>query len=222
MGTERVGRAGPTRSLFVQFRDGGRVVGYPLRSRGVAREEANHADSEKRRRYRAKLEENWNAKVRQLGEYANVRGHCNVPMRWKDNPALGSWVNKQRECYRAVLRAPASANAPPRISDARIAQLDALGLCWNVGTTRDGAGAAPLAERAWDDNARALAAYREEHGDCLVPCRLRANPTLANFVARAQKAFRGRRRPTPGAPGGRRPRRRPPPKPPRGRPPSGG
>ena len=30
METERVGRAGPTRLLFVQFRDGGDVVGYPL------------------------------------------------------------------------------------------------------------------------------------------------------------------------------------------------
>ena len=30
METERVGRAGPTRLLFVPFRDGGDVLGYPL------------------------------------------------------------------------------------------------------------------------------------------------------------------------------------------------
>ena len=30
METERVGQAGPTRILFVPFRDGGNVVGYPL------------------------------------------------------------------------------------------------------------------------------------------------------------------------------------------------
>jgi len=142
-------------------------------------------DSEKQARYRAKLEVRWNERIRQLEEYKQRFGHCNVPLKWKENPALGAWLNKQREYYRCILRGTQGGSRG--LSDARIAQLDAMGFCWNVEVTRDGTEAEVLAERSWNENLRKLEAYRAQHGDCCVSKSY--NGPLANFVC-ARRAFK--------------------------------
>jgi len=43
-------------------------------------------------------------KYAQLEEFRDVNGHCLVPKRYKDNPSLGNWVNKQRQNYRRYLK----------------------------------------------------------------------------------------------------------------------
>ena len=106
----------------------------------------------------------------------------------KDSPFL--FV--QRENYRAVLRGVPAAGGGPRISDERIARLDALGLCWNVRETKDGAAAELLSEKTWNANMRALVEYREKHGDCLVPQKYDA--TLANWVGSVRRAYKAQQK----------------------------
>ena len=43
-------------------------------------------------------------KYAQLEEFRDINGHCLVPKRYKDNPSLGNWVNKQRQNYRRYLK----------------------------------------------------------------------------------------------------------------------
>ena len=45
------------------------------------------------------------------------------------------------------------------LSEGQRTQLEALGMVWEPN------------EAAWDEGARQLAAYKEKHGDCLVPKR---------------------------------------------------
>ena len=99
---------------------------------------------------------------------------------------MGAWLNKQREYYRCILRGTQCGSRG--LSDARIAQLDAMGFCWNVEVTRDGTEAEVLAERSWNENLRKLEAYRAQHGDCCVSKSY--NGPLANFVACARRAFK--------------------------------
>ena len=36
----------------------------------------------------------------ELEEYRREHGHCSVPRRYRENPSLANWVNKQRQNYR--------------------------------------------------------------------------------------------------------------------------
>merc|ERR1712194_574103 len=40
--------------------------------------------------------ETWNEKFTKLEAYCASNGHCNVPQRYKTDPALGTWVDNQR------------------------------------------------------------------------------------------------------------------------------
>ena len=45
----------------------------------------------------------WMERVGQIIDYKQANGHTRVPKRYKENPALGNWVNKQRQQYRNYL-----------------------------------------------------------------------------------------------------------------------
>ncbi|KAL7545347.1 hypothetical protein ACHAWF_008699, partial [Thalassiosira exigua] len=54
----------------------------------------------------ASKEDRWEFHFRELLRYRRERGSCLVPQRYRENPALGRWVNKQREMRKAkALRA---------------------------------------------------------------------------------------------------------------------
>jgi hypothetical protein len=42
----------------------------------------------------------WEARLRELGDYRKIHGHCNVPQRYSENTKLAHWVGKQRTDYR--------------------------------------------------------------------------------------------------------------------------
>lgn len=45
----------------------------------------------------SKHDKAWNIRFEQLVEYKKQFGNCCVPLRFKSNPSLGRWVNRQRE-----------------------------------------------------------------------------------------------------------------------------
>ena len=45
----------------------------------------------------SKHDKAWNIRFKQLVEYKEQFGNCCVPLRFKSNPSLGRWVNRQRE-----------------------------------------------------------------------------------------------------------------------------
>jgi len=61
-------------------------------------------------------------RVRQLAAFRDAYGHTRVPKRYPLNPALGNWVNKQRQQYRNYL----SGMKPCSLNSDRIAILQAL------------------------------------------------------------------------------------------------
>jgi hypothetical protein len=62
----------------------------------------------------------WRDKVAQLQAYAHTHGGSTaVPQRFKDNPALGGWVTRQRHFRKKG-----------KLSDEKVAALDALGFDW--------------------------------------------------------------------------------------------
>jgi len=65
-------------------------------------------------------------KIHDLLEYKNIHGSCSVPKRYKNNPALGNWVNKTRQMYRKYKENKASSMTPERIQ-----LLDQIGFIWS-------------------------------------------------------------------------------------------
>jgi Helicase associated domain len=73
----------------------------------------------------------WTERFRQLQEFKDRHGHTLVPKRYKENPSLGNWVNKQRQQYRNFL----SGAKPCSLTDRRIEQLKLINFCWNATVT---------------------------------------------------------------------------------------
>jgi hypothetical protein len=76
----------------------------------------------------------WMDRVQQLQEYCASHGHTLVPKRYKANPALGNWVNKQRQSYRKYMRE----EQPCSLTSQQVDILNSIGFCWdasNVTTT---------------------------------------------------------------------------------------
>ena len=57
-------------------------------------------------------EEGWSRAASRLQAYREAHGHCNVPVRWKDEDgfALGTWVARQKREHKKYAEAPSSSS----------------------------------------------------------------------------------------------------------------
>jgi hypothetical protein len=109
--------------------------------------------------------DSWEAMRKQLAEYCDQYGNCNVPKTWPDNKSLGKWVltqRKQKKNFDQALHAS--------ITKERIASLDSLGFSWNS------------QKESWEAMRKQLADYCNQYGDCKVPSKWSDNKELRNWV----------------------------------------
>lgn len=69
----------------------------------------------------------WMARASQLLEFKKKHGHVRVPKRYKEDPGLSNWVNKQRQQYRNFI----TGQKPCSLTPERIEFLSRLGFSWN-------------------------------------------------------------------------------------------
>jgi hypothetical protein len=91
----------------------------------------------------------WKDRLRELGDYRKIHGHCNVPCRYSENAKLGTWVAKQRHQYSLHLEGKASS-----MTLSRIQALERLS--FELGSHGGG----------WEVRLSELADYRKVHGHC--------------------------------------------------------
>ena len=89
------------------------------------------------------IEINWSEKYKQLKDFQDRFGHCDVPFSYPENPSLGRWVRKQR-----VFK--------EQLPEQRIQRLNEIGFQWR------------LFELSWEKQYTALVAYKEKFGHCNV------------------------------------------------------
>jgi hypothetical protein len=104
----------------------------------------------------------WDKRFAQLGAYKAAHGDCIVPRGYKANQQLGTWVMNQRKLKVAG-----------KLSQERVARLDALGFEWNVREDADA---------VWEQRFAELEAHKALHGDCKVPQKHKPNPQLGKWV----------------------------------------
>lgn len=94
----------------------------------------------------AKMSDRWEARLRELQEFREERGHCDVPR--KHPGGLGHWVEHQRR---------GGKEGNPHRNAEQTQKLEELGFRWD-------------AERcSWVERFQQLQEFKEEHGHCNVP-----------------------------------------------------
>jgi len=69
----------------------------------------------------------WNQRYKELIEFKEKHGDCNVPNRYEANKQLGQWVNTQRQQYRLLQEGMRSS-----MTEERITKLNATGFTWKL------------------------------------------------------------------------------------------
>ena len=111
----------------------------------------------------------WHQRFQELKEFKNIHCDCNVPKVCKLNPALGRWVQRQRNQRETIL-------------EERKAKLNNIGFLWIIGT-----GQTYPKHALWDQHFQELQDYKQQHGDCNVPKVCKHNPTLGSWVHRQRE-----------------------------------
>jgi len=75
--------------------------------------------------------EQWFRRYIELKAYKVKHGHCNVPRRYTENPALGTWVSNQRSRRRFMME-----GKPSCMTSDRIRLLEELGFDWHPTTSQ--------------------------------------------------------------------------------------
>ena len=97
-----------------------------------------------------------------LLEFKAENGHCCVPQRYVEDRKLAMWVNVQRKSHKRG-----------HLRQERIEKLEKAGFAWCV-----------TAHEPWESVYKRLVKFKEEHGNCLVPCSYPPDPKLGNWVQR--------------------------------------
>lgn len=85
----------------------------------------------------------WYLRLRELSEFKERHGHCNVPQKYEPHQPLGIWVNKQRSKRSSLCQD-------------KVQALDSIGFDWG---TRRG-------DQVWKNKFNELVEYKRRHGDC--------------------------------------------------------
>jgi hypothetical protein len=107
--------------------------------------------------------------LERLRAYKEVHGHCGVPTNYEEDPALWSFVDKNRQTHALWKQGKASS-----MNHEKIQILNELGFIWNA------------RETTWEENFDRLEAFCLEYGHCNVPPTFKQNQggaSLYNFVA---------------------------------------
>jgi hypothetical protein len=73
----------------------------------------------------------WEDRLSELADYCKIKGHCNVPKIYSENPKLGQWAGTQRKQYKLHLEGNKSFITLPRIQ-----ALESLDFEWTPSISR--------------------------------------------------------------------------------------
>lgn len=102
----------------------------------------------------------WNVHLKECIDFKEENGHCKIPTRYKENRALGNWVQNQRRKYKQMWQV----NKNPRrgLSQEQIKALNDIGFYWGSSANPS----APIeTDESWEDNYEKLEGYKIKHGD---------------------------------------------------------
>ncbi len=115
----------------------------------------------------------WEKKFKELQAFQQKHGHGFVPVNYKENKSLGTWVATQRKL-----------EATGKLESYKKRKLDALGFVWSRDTQKE---LEAINAKKWEASFKKLKAYKKEHGTCQVS--LKIDPVLQRWTCWQRKAF---------------------------------
>lgn len=115
----------------------------------------------------------WVERFNDLKRFVRKHGHCHVPIRFEENPALSKWAKRQR--YQWKLK---KAGKHSTLTDHRERLLEDMGFLWNVRFS------------VWDQRFRELVAFRNIHGHTNVPLKCKRFPRLGTWIKCQRRQYR--------------------------------
>lgn len=140
---------------------------HPLRH---TQEQRDRLDSIGFKWRKLQLDEQWTDAFRQLLDYKEKYGDCNVPSRWKKCPALARWVHTQRTMYRRN-----------KLLEDRKEKLEEAGFVWDCNAMRD--------DEAFHENYEKLLSFKKARGHCNVPNKYRRDRPLGRWAAKMRDLY---------------------------------
>jgi hypothetical protein len=146
------------------------------------------------------IDEQWEQMFGHLIKFKEQYGHCFVPKRHPLEQKLSSWVCIQRSQLRKLSESEplTHSNSPTRVIGAaneddlphvckeRFQRLSEIGFAWsfhnNGGKPESSRNTRNSLDDNWDSMFKALVAYKNQHGHCLVPKRYKDDPKLGTWV----------------------------------------
>ena len=126
-----------------------------------------------RNRFRSYQAEQWSDRFDELVEFRKLRGHCNVPHKFPENPLLAVWAKRQRYQYTLKCRGEHST-----LTNERQTELEKLGFIWDSHRA------------AWEERFTELLRYLSQEGHVNVPANHPANPSLAIWVKCQRRQYK--------------------------------
>ena len=117
----------------------------------------------------------WDNWIKELKVYKSQHGDVDVPLKYKHNPALGAFVNRQRTEYRKLQQGIQSS-----LTQDRINSLNELDFKWTMRVSRT----------PWETRLEELIKFKEQHGHCNVPSTYPTNQPLAYWVFKQRGQYR--------------------------------
>jgi hypothetical protein len=122
---------------------------------------------ENKQKPKRKWEDSFNALV----EFKKRKGHCDVPLRWKEDLSLGSWVTRQKK-----------QRDSSRLTQEQINRLNKIGFNWKKQAAKD--------DIKWGVMFKRLLEYEKVHGDTIVPTVYEEDSELGYWVTNQRNNFR--------------------------------
>ena len=115
----------------------------------------------------------WEEKFKELKIYTQKNGHSFVPVNYKENKALGTWVATQRWL-----------EAKGKLGQVKKRKLSELGFVWSRDTHRS---LRLIYTSHWEASFEKLKTYKKSYGTCQVS--LKIDPVLQRWTSWQRKAF---------------------------------
>ncbi|GKZ00373.1 hypothetical protein MPSEU_000990300 [Mayamaea pseudoterrestris] len=120
--------------------------------------------------------ESWDDMMQKVKAFFHVHGHSNVPKRYKEDPKLAHWADKQRELYR---QRQEGLETP--LTDERIQTLTMFGFKFEVGQAN---------HETFDGMFEKLLDYFAKHGHCNVPDKSKEYPKLGRWLRMQRRHYK--------------------------------
>lgn len=108
----------------------------------------------------------WSDRYAELVEFQQKHNSTRIPDKYLEAPQLHSWVALQRRQLKLYKE-----GKPNKLTEERAQMLEAIGLEWQIRNSC-----------SWMERFLELKDYKDQHGNCNVPQKYKANPSLGRWV----------------------------------------